>query len=78
MTIPRFIPQRPARYALDVVSSAGVVSNNTDFTVIESVPIPACSGTAAGPNAVAIDDQRNIAVVTDSDCKDAAIISLKN
>jgi DNA-binding beta-propeller fold protein YncE len=55
-----------------------VASNITDFTVLESVPVPACSGTAAAPGAVAIDDQRNIAVVTDNGCADASVISLKN
>jgi DNA-binding beta-propeller fold protein YncE len=78
VTIPASFLAAPHRYALDVISSAGVVSNNTDFTVIESIPIPACSGTAAAPDAVAIDEQRNIAVVTDLNCQSASIISLKH
>ena len=77
-TIPSSFLTAPRRFALDVVNSTGVVSNSTDFTVIEAVPIPACSGTASAPGAVAIDQQRNIAVVTDSGCADAAIISLKS
>jgi DNA-binding beta-propeller fold protein YncE len=77
VTIPASFLETPRRYALDVVSGAGVASNNTDFTVVEAVPIPACSGTAAAPGAVAIDQVRNLAVVTDSGCADAAIISLK-
>ena len=76
-TIPSSFLTAPRRYALDVVNSTGVVSNSTDFSVIEAVPIPACSGTASAPGAVAIDQQRNIAVVTDSGCSDASIISLK-
>jgi DNA-binding beta-propeller fold protein YncE len=76
-TFPASFLTAPRRYALDVVSSAGVVSNSTDFSVIEAVPIPACSGTAAAPGSVAIDDQRNIAVVTDFGCSDASVISLK-
>jgi DNA-binding beta-propeller fold protein YncE len=76
-TIPSSFLGAPRRFALDVVNSAGVVSNSTDFSVIEAVPIPACSGTASAPGAVAIDEQRNIAVVTDSGCADASIISLK-
>jgi DNA-binding beta-propeller fold protein YncE len=77
VTIPATFLEAPASYALDVVNGAGVASNVTDFTVVESVPIPACSGTAAAPGAVAIDQERNIAVVTDSGCSDAAVISLK-
>jgi DNA-binding beta-propeller fold protein YncE len=76
-TIPSSLLTAPRRFALDVVNSTGVVSNSTDFSVIEAVPIPACSGTASAPGAVAIDEQRNIAVVTDSGCADASIISLK-
>jgi DNA-binding beta-propeller fold protein YncE len=76
--IPSSFLTGPRRFALDVVNSTGVVSNSTDFTVIEAVPIPACSGTASAPGAVAIDQQLNIAVVTDSGCSDASIISLKS
>jgi DNA-binding beta-propeller fold protein YncE len=77
-TIPASFLAAPRRFALDVVNSTGVVSNSTDFSVIEAIPIPACSGTASAPGAVAIDQQRNIAVVTDSGCSDASIISLKS
>jgi DNA-binding beta-propeller fold protein YncE len=77
VTIPASFLAGPRRYALDVVNGASVASNVTDFTVLEAVPVPACSGTAAAPGAVAIDEQRNIAVVTDSGCADASIISLK-
>jgi len=76
--IPSSFLTGPRRFALDVVNSTGVVSNSTDFTVIEAIPIPACSGTASAPGAVAIDQQRNIAVVTDFGCSDASIISLKS
>jgi DNA-binding beta-propeller fold protein YncE len=76
--IPSSLLTGPRRFALDVVNSTGIVSNSTDFTVIEAVPIPACSGTPSAPGAVAIDQQRNIAVVTDFGCSDASIISLKS
>ena len=78
VTIPASFLQSPRRYGLDVVNSASVESNVTDFSVIESVPVPACSGKAAAPGAVAIDEQRNIAVVANNGCADAAIVSLKN
>jgi DNA-binding beta-propeller fold protein YncE len=76
-TVPSSLLAAPRRFALDVVNGSGVVSNSTDFSVIEAIPVPACSGTAAAPGAVAIDPQRNIAVVTDFGCSDASIISLK-
>jgi DNA-binding beta-propeller fold protein YncE len=76
-TIPSSFLAAPRRFALDVVNGTGVVSNSTDFSVIEAIPVPACSGTASAPGAVAIDPQRNIAVVTDFGCSDASIISLK-
>lgn len=77
VTIPTSFLTVPRRFGLDVVSSGGVESNVTDFTVLESVPVPACSGTNAAPGAVAIDDQRNVAVVADTGCADVSIISLK-
>lgn len=77
VTIPASFLVAPRRFGLDVVNGSGVVSNVTDFTVLESVPVPACSGTASAPGAVAIDEQRNIAVVTDTGCADVSIISLK-
>ena len=77
VTIPASFLVAPRRFGLDVVNGAGVVSNVTDLTVLESVPVPVCSGTASAPGAVAIDEQRNIAVVTDTGCADVSIISLK-
>lgn len=77
VTIPASFLVGPRRFGLDVINGAGVVSNVTDLTVLESVPVPACSGTASAPGAVAIDEQRNIAVVTDTGCADVSIISLK-
>ncbi|MDP9147334.1 MAG: hypothetical protein M3N22_06715 [Acidobacteriota bacterium] len=77
VTIPTSFLGTPRRYGLDVVNSAGVESNSTDFTVLESVPVPACSGTSAAPGAVAIDEERNVAVVADTGCADVSVISLK-
>jgi len=46
----------PRHLALDVVNNLGIGSNVMDFTVVEEVPIPDCSGTAAAPGGVAIDE----------------------
>jgi DNA-binding beta-propeller fold protein YncE len=77
VTIPASFLAVPRRFGLDVVNGANVVSNVSDFTVLESVPVPACSGTASAPGAVAIDEQRNIAVIANTGCADVSIISLK-
>lgn len=77
INIPAQFLAVPRRFGLDVVNSGGVASNVTDFTVVQSVAIPACSGTASAPGAVAIDEQRDIALVTNAGCADVAVISLK-
>jgi DNA-binding beta-propeller fold protein YncE len=77
VTIPASFLAVPRRYGLDVVNGSNVVSNATDFTVLESVPVPACSGTASAPGAVAIDEQRNLAVVANNGCADVSVISLQ-
>jgi DNA-binding beta-propeller fold protein YncE len=66
----------PRHFALDVVNNLGIGSNLMDFTVVEEVPIPACSGTAAAPGGVAIDELHNIALVTNTGCHQVSAISL--
>jgi DNA-binding beta-propeller fold protein YncE len=65
----------PHHFALDVVTGA-VGSNVMDFTVIEEVPLPACSGAAAAPGGVAIDELHNLALVTNTGCNVVSVISL--
>jgi DNA-binding beta-propeller fold protein YncE len=65
----------PQHFALDVVT-AGVGSNVMDFTVVEEVPLPACSGTAAAPGGVAIDELHNLTLVTNTACNQVSVISL--
>jgi DNA-binding beta-propeller fold protein YncE len=68
---------QPRHFALDVVVN-GVGSNATDFTVVEAIDVSGgCTGTSTPqPGAVAIDEQRNIAVVSNSGCNDISIIDL--
>jgi DNA-binding beta-propeller fold protein YncE len=66
----------PRHFAFDVVNNLGVGSNVMDFTVVEEIPIPACSGTAAAPGGVAIDELHNIALVTNTGCHQVSAISL--
>ena len=66
----------PRRYALDVLSSGGVHSNVTEFTVIQSVDLASSCSTAPVPRAVAIDPELNIAVVTNTGCNNVALVDL--
>ena len=66
----------PRHFALDVVNNLGTGSNVMDFTVVEEVPVPDCSGTAAAPGGVAIDELHNIALVTNTGCHQVSAISL--
>jgi DNA-binding beta-propeller fold protein YncE len=76
VTFPAGFFTSPQHLALQVVDSAGVLSNVIDFTVLEEIPLPACSGTAAAPGAVAIDDLHNLALVTNTGCHQVSVISL--
>jgi hypothetical protein len=76
VTFPAGFFTSPQHLALQVVDSAGVISNVMDFTVVEEVPLPACSGTAAAPGGVAIDEVHNLALVTNTGCHQVSVISL--
>src|SRR6266478_1204666 len=67
----------PRHLALDVVAGSGTGSNVTDFTVLEEIPLAPCSGTAAAPGGVAIDEVNNLAVVTNTGCNQVSVFSLK-
>ena len=64
----------PRRFAVDVVSG-GFRSNATEFLVLKAIDFRAgCDN--ASPTGVAIDDARDIAVVTDSGCNTASVIDV--
>ena len=66
------------RFAVDVENPGGIVSNFSDFTVIQSVDVAAGTGCteAPRPTGVGIDTQQNIAVVSLFGCNTAALINL--
>jgi DNA-binding beta-propeller fold protein YncE len=70
----------PRHFALEVQvgNGPGVFSNAADFTVVQVIDVSGgCSGTSTPqPGAVAIDEQRNVAVVANSGCNDISIIDL--
>jgi hypothetical protein len=86
VTIPRTngsqnILTGPRNFGLDVANPGNVTSNVMDFRVVESVQIPACAGVASAPGGVAVADdlvgtERNYFVVTETACKQAALVSL--
>jgi len=66
----------PHDYALDVVSG-NVNSNTSQLFAVQITHLPPCgSGTPAQPEGVAIDDIRNVAVVTNYGCNSVSFISL--
>lgn len=82
-SIPAALLTGPRRFGLDVFdTSNGAVSNVTDLTVLESIPLSQCqvSGTATNPapGGVAIDDQRGLALVTETACSQLAAINLNS
>jgi YVTN family beta-propeller protein len=72
----------PRHYALEVQDTSLTLStgqsNAGDFTVLQTIDVSGgCSGTSTPqPGAVAIDEQRNIAVVSNSGCNDISILDL--
>jgi YVTN family beta-propeller protein len=69
-TVPASMLASARRFALDVTD--GGVSNVSGFTVIQTVAV----GTA--PRGVAIDEERNVAVVTNSGSGDASIVDMNS
>src|SRR5216683_4661368 len=79
VTIPvSVLSAGPRHYALSVTNSSGIASNVSDFFVLEEIPLASCSGTAAAPGAVAIDEVNNLAVVTNTGtgCSQVSVFSL--
>ncbi|HEX2711251.1 MAG TPA: hypothetical protein VHM88_03375, partial [Candidatus Acidoferrales bacterium] len=66
----------PRQYALDVVNPGGALSNATNFTVIQPVDLTSTGCTNPQPRAVAIDPERDLAVVTRPNCNDIALVGL--
>jgi len=69
-TVPATMLGSATRYTLDVVGPAQQVSNVEDFTVVQTVPV------GQTPVGVAIDTDRDLAVVTNSGDNTASLVSL--
>jgi len=68
-TIPSSMLGSPNRFVVDVLNSDGTVSNINNFFVMQAIPV----GTS--PRGIAIDRQRNLAVVTNSGSKTVSVIN---
>ncbi len=71
-TVPSSLLSAPTRYVLDVLNADGTVSNVKDFTVMQAVTV----GTS--PHGVAIDRQRDIAVVTNTGSNNVTFFKLSD
>ncbi len=76
VTIPAAFLASPRRFALDVVN--GGMSNASDFSVAQSVDLSGVCATPSAPSGVAIDEDREIAVVANSGCNNVSLIDLTN
>jgi DNA-binding beta-propeller fold protein YncE len=69
------------RFAVDVLDpNSGTVSNVSDFTVVQSVDVssPTTGCTAPMPSGVAIDPEKDLAVVSLFGCTEVAVMNLSN
>ncbi|MBZ5529151.1 MAG: YncE family protein [Acidobacteriia bacterium] len=75
ISIPASFLTSPRRYALDVVQS-GAYSNAADFSVVAAVNIAGTGCLTPQPTGVAIDDVRDLAIVSNIGCNNVSVINL--
>ncbi len=81
VTIPAALLAGPKRYVVDVLNPGGPQSNVLELAVVQAVNLVGAGGsscTAPAPVAVAIDQQRDLAVVTNSGCNSASVVDLNS
>jgi len=71
-TIPSSMLSAPWRYFVDVRNPDGTVSNVRDFTVMQAIPV------GQSPRAVAIDPERDMALVTNTGDGTVSLIDLNS
>jgi YVTN family beta-propeller protein len=75
ITIPASFLAAPRRFALDVVNG-GTNSNAIGFTVAQAVDVTGTGCAAPRPGAVAIDAERDTALVANTGCNNVSLIDL--
>jgi DNA-binding beta-propeller fold protein YncE len=80
VNIPAAYLFAPHDYALDVVSASGQISNAIDLHVVKLLDMSSACATSSsfpqGPEGVAIDEPRRIALVTNYACNGVSIITI--
>jgi YVTN family beta-propeller protein len=79
VTVPAAMLGGARRYVVDVLNPGNVVSNVLDLTVVQPVDLVGAGGascTAPAPVAVAIDAERDVALVTNSGCDSVSVVDL--
>jgi YVTN family beta-propeller protein len=79
VTVPAALLAGPSRYVVDVLNPGGTQSDVLELAVVQTVDLVGAGGgscTAPAPAAVAIDQQRDLAVVTNSGCNNASVVDL--
>jgi DNA-binding beta-propeller fold protein YncE len=78
VVVPASLLTSARRFAVDVVNSTpgSVPSNVEGFSVVQPVDLTSAACPSPSPGAVAIDDQLNIAIVTQNNCNSVAFVSL--
>jgi len=79
VSVPAAMLAAPQRFAVDVVNTDGTRSNVLDLSVALAVDLAGAGGGCADPQpaGVAIDGERDIAVVTNSNCDSVSLVDLK-
>jgi|GEM_PF-600852 len=81
VTVPAALLAGPARYVVDVLNPDGTQSDVLELAVVQAVNLVGAGGascTVPAPAAVAIDPQRDLAVVTNSGCNNVSIVDLNS
>jgi YVTN family beta-propeller protein len=76
VTVPSTMLAGPRRYVLDVLNPGAVQSNVLDLTVAQPVDLTSAGCAIPAPAAVAIDGERNLAIVANSNCDAVALIDM--
>jgi DNA-binding beta-propeller fold protein YncE len=77
--VPAALLAGPHNYVLDVLNPGGMLSNVLELKVVQAVDMVGAGGascTAPAPGGVAIDADRNLAVVTNPGCDNVSFIDL--
>lgn len=75
VSVPASFLAGPRRYALDVVNGS-TPSNALELTVVQPVATTSMGCTSPSPRAVAIDWQRDLALVTNRGCNNVSVIDI--